>query len=995
MARRGSNAGAITIDLQGQFKDLEKALRQVETRMDRLVLKFGKAGDQIQNKLSNAFLKGGNDAVKHMRRIGTELERNLVQQTQRSTASVAGAHRQLVGSLAQVEKATQKVNNKFKETGNTAKRAAKEGADATGKWADDMDRLGNRMRGIGTDLSMAISVPVALIGGASIKAAMDFETAMAGVAKTVDAPQERIDRLAASFIDMSETIPVSANELAGLGQAAGQLGIKTKNIEGFTRVMADLGVATNLTSDQAATQLARLANITQMSQTDFDRLGSSLVHLGNNLATTEAEIVEMAMRIAGTGRQIGLTEAEVLGFAGALSSLGIESEMGGTAISRVFAEIGMAVGLGGEKLDEFARIAGMSTDQFVQTFETDATTAIIAFIEGIKRLEDEGENVFAVLQDVEFQNVRVRDALLRAAGAGDLLRKAVGLGTDAWEENNALTKEAERFYATTANQLKMLWNQVKNIAAEFGAALLPAFRDAIALMRPLMSLLRDIIEIFSAMPGPIRAVVLAVGALLVAIPPLIVVAGQLVIALGALSLAGVTLSGVLAVGAPVLIGLAALAAAFGLVTLGAQDSAKAAEDAARKFEASLGTMSGEQLAEDITSLRAHKAKLEADVSRFTRSARQAAKGRQRDALLELRDDAMRELSKTNRLLTAAEEQASKRNTLAPIVADASSPKQRPLSAEDQAKAREAAINREIALLELRDRAEESMLTKRIAILDKYIKAEEDAGRKNGEMWIELSTERVRSEEQLVAIQEARIEKAKRLEQQWLEFRIRSGEISLETRKEQLDAEIEALKQAGKQGTEEHLKAEMERLAISERIAEEAAKKRRERDQAEKEAMRDQQRTWDAILNDLGDTIADVFMKGKLDVRSFVQAALAELARLAAKMLVLRAMQVGLGSTLGGIGGGILQGLAKLTGFAANGANVGPGEAWVVGEKGPELFMPGQSGQVRPVQMQPHAQTLRLDFGNMPKPRNIFESARDAQWQQLLRESLTVAKSQGF
>lgn len=309
--------------------------------------------------------------------------------------------------------------------------------------------------------------------GYAVKTGIEFESAFAGVKKTVDATDEELQVFRDGIRDMAKEIPQSAAAISEVAEAAGQLGIKNDYILDFTRTMSDLGVATNMTATEAATSLARLANITQMPQENFSNLGSTIVALGNNLATTESEITEMGLRLAGAGEQVGMTEAQILGLAGALSSVGIEADAGGSAMSTVMSKIQLAVEKGGDSLNQFADVAGMSADEFKQAFQNDAAQAIVAFVTGLGTMESRGKSAIGTLADMEITEIRQRDALLRLSGAGDVLAESLDIATQAWSDNNALTNEAEQRYETLESRLQILKNNVD----DFGISIYDGLRD--------------------------------------------------------------------------------------------------------------------------------------------------------------------------------------------------------------------------------------------------------------------------------------------------------------------------------------------------------------------------------------------------------------------------------------------------------------------------------------------------------------------------------------
>lgn len=336
----------------------------------------------------------------------------------------------------------------------------------------DFDNKVKNLAKTATAALAAVGATVAGMGAAVLAVGVDFESAFAGVKKTVNATEQELEQFRQGILEMSKTIPLAATEIAGIAEAAGQLGIQNEHLLDFTRTMADLGVATNMTSDQAATALARFANVTGMSQTNFDRLGSTIVELGNNLATTELEIVDMAQNIAGAGNQVGMTEAQIMALSAALSSVGIEAAAGGTSMSTLMIDMKKATVMGGADLEKFAAAANMTGAEFKKAFQEDAGNAIQSFIKGLATAEERGVDAIQLLNNAGLTDARMTRALLNAAGASKVFASAFDIANAAWEENTALTKEAAQRYETTESKMQLL----KNTLTETGIVAFEKFK---------------------------------------------------------------------------------------------------------------------------------------------------------------------------------------------------------------------------------------------------------------------------------------------------------------------------------------------------------------------------------------------------------------------------------------------------------------------------------------------------------------------------------------
>lgn len=463
---------------ESKFRLASAGIKELDKSVPALTAKLSMLGDKVELQ-ERQVEKYEQTLDSAKRQLLAAQQANDPDKIQEATDAVTEAETALNNALAELKQTRSEIEETNRHLRTAQSMWTELGEDLTAV-GERLKKTGDLFTEIGQTLTTTVTAPVLALGATAIKASISFESAFASVRKTVDATDAQFTQLSADIKQMSTEVATSADDIAEVVAIAGQLGIETDYLTDFARTMIDLGTSTDIVASDAASTLAKFANITGMDQSQFGNLGAALVDLGNNYATTESSIMTMSMRLAAAGHQVGLSEAQILGFAAALSSVGIEAEMGGSAFSKALVKMEVAAATGGDALDDFAQVSGMTSAQFKSLWDSDPAAAFQAFIVGLSQMDEEGMSAIATLQDIGIAEVRLRDTLLRAVNATELFAETQQTATRAWAENTALTTEAGKRYATTESQLINLKNKAMLFAQQLGDDLNPTIKELIS-----------------------------------------------------------------------------------------------------------------------------------------------------------------------------------------------------------------------------------------------------------------------------------------------------------------------------------------------------------------------------------------------------------------------------------------------------------------------------------------------------------------------------------
>lgn len=513
--------GADTKPFELALKKLNAPIKEAQTNLKRIseglklnptnVALLGTKQEELASKIADtkAKISGLQEAL---RNLNKEYQANGSYTKEQEVT-----YRKLIAEIATSQEELKQLEKEYGQFGSV-------GLQVVSAVGSKMQDLGNKIADVGKKL-----MPISLMAGGALtamaKSASNWEDAWVGVTKTVDGTEEQMSKLEQDLMNMAVATGVSKDELAEFAEALGQSGVQVDNIKEMTRVISDLNVATNIVGEEGARQLAQLFNIMKLNTNESRNFGSALTALGNEFPTTEKDILDLATNMASTGDIVGLTGQQLLALSTALTSLGAETEAGGTAMTKMFKNIQRAVASGGDQLEKFANVSQMSVEDFSELFRTDALGALRAFTKGLADMQDNGGDVILTLDDLKLSEVRLSNQLLKLVSNTGVLDKALEISNQSWEDNYALAEEADKRYGTLTYRMQALKEQVDNITVSLGNILLPILKNVIARVQ-------EWIAKFEQLSPQTRETIVKVLLLTTVLAPLIILVSKVIGGIG-------------------------------------------------------------------------------------------------------------------------------------------------------------------------------------------------------------------------------------------------------------------------------------------------------------------------------------------------------------------------------------------------------------------------------------------------------------------------------
>jgi len=337
------------------------------------------------------------------------------------------------------------------------------------------------------------------------------ERAIEPLAATLAGSRAEAESLQEAFVNLSEEIPVSFEDITRIATLGAQMGVTASGIVDFTKVVSEFSSVTGVSADTVAQKFGRIAELANVDYSQFANLGSSILYAGINAVATEPEIMTLSESIAAVSAQAGMLPQEIVGMATALASTGIQAEQARGVFTRVFADIDRAVSRGGTELNNFASVAGMSAENFAKAWGTEGASYDVfrAILGGLGATED----LTAAFDSLNIVETREINTLTRLAENLNVVDQAISDANSSFESGAFL---GESFGKTVDNldaQIQMFNNNVKSLTVELSKGLAGSLGFVLEVANGMLQLFKEMAKnrLFTGITGGALAIT-ALGA---------------------------------------------------------------------------------------------------------------------------------------------------------------------------------------------------------------------------------------------------------------------------------------------------------------------------------------------------------------------------------------------------------------------------------------------------------------------------------------------------
>ena len=460
MANKKLNAtitigGAVSSSLKGAFSTVKSSVDQVGAAMAKL--------EREQRTLTNAIQTFG-----------------------RQGKNVDSLRAKYAANVAAVDKL------------RTATERLKRVEDARQRNLDKRDQYKDGIMG-----TIALGATIA----APVKAAIDFESTMADVKKVVDFDTpDGFKKMGQDIINMSKVLPMTANDIGKIVAAGGQSGIAAKDLMTFAESAIKMGVAFDITADQAGQAMAEMRSAFKMNQQQVVVLADKINYLGNNTAASAKDIMEIVQRIGPLGEVAGTASGEIAALGATLRGMGVQNEIAATGIKNLMLSLTAGKAATKSQREAFARL-GYSSTAVAKSMQLDSKKTMLVILKQVAKLRKHEQS--AVLTQLFGKEVVGSIAPLLTNIKE--LEKNFDAVADKMKYAGSMEKEYQARAATTANALVIFRNQITALGITIGSVLLPAVNSVLQTVSPWIG---KVTELAQAHPVVTKAIVATAGALI-------------------------------------------------------------------------------------------------------------------------------------------------------------------------------------------------------------------------------------------------------------------------------------------------------------------------------------------------------------------------------------------------------------------------------------------------------------------------------------------------